>query len=105
VGAGDKPFSLRARIGERLDVEFGLELRAPVALSGPDTAGESLARVSVSQVVGVEVLRRLGIERERYRAEALSRIVDGVDGDLAVTLGAVDDTREALQRLMGGGNE
>ena len=86
----------RADIGFDFDVEFRLELKAPIARAGTDPAGESLLGVALLEVHRIEWLRFVFADRQRDRFRLPAVIVDRRDADLPGTPRAIEDAYEAL---------
>ena len=79
-----------------LNVQLARKRQTPVALARADTARQSLLRVAVLEVLGVEVGRLAAVDGQRDRAVGLPLVVDRVDAYLARLGGVVDDPHEPL---------
>ena len=95
----------RADIRKRLDVEIARQPQPPIAFPRPRAHGQTLRRVAVLQVIGVEMDRLVGVDVQGHRAEHHSLVVDGLDLDRARLCGVVDDARETLERGIRGCGE
>ena len=76
-----------------------------MAFAAAHAAGQALGGVARLQVLGVEMRRLPGRERQGDGAAPLPSVVDGVDRHHAATVVAVDDSSEALPTGLGGGQE
>ena len=86
--------------GERQDVEIGLELEPPVALTVADSARESLVRIPRFEVLGIEVPARVRTDGEGDCCGLIAVVVDGEDLHLAGLIRAVDDPNESHERIV-----
>ena len=70
----------------------------PVALPLARTPGQSLARIAVLEVGGIEVDRLVGVHRQGQRSACLPLVVVCLDADFAAARRVIDDPGEALTR-------
>ena len=91
----------RPNVGERLDVQGGDELKAPIAVAVADPARQALVRAARFQLVGIDSHARPGGHAERDGAEALTGIVDGVNLHRSAVTRVIDDSDEALLNWVG----
>ena len=97
VHAGQKAILPGADVRQRLDVEFAAEeQKAPVAFTLSHALGQTLARVAVLEVVGIEVHRLVGADGQLRGTVLRSGIVEPVDAHRTPDFGVVDDPDETL---------
>lgn len=85
-----------AHVGEYLDWQRGTQLQSPSASPGADAGVHAYIRTAVLQVAGIEVNGLAGANRQRQRAQAVARLVNGRHAYLAVSVRRIDDAGEAL---------
>ena len=90
---------LGADVGQHLKLQRTRELETQVPLPHPDALLQTLVRVTLLQVAGVEVLRLLRTDGERHRTVPSPSLVPGVDAHRARLARAVDHPHEALAPL------
>ena len=85
-----------AGVGVDVQVEFARDLQAPVALAVSHPPGQTLVRVAVLQIVGIEMLYVVCGQCEGHRSEPHARVVSGMHGHRARFVRPVDHPREPL---------
>ncbi len=85
-----------ADVGQHLDVQLAGQFEPPVPLARADADGQSFRRVAELQIVGVEVHRLVGAERETDRLVVRLRPIERGDRHLAFFRRVVDHAHESL---------
>lgn len=96
---------LRARVGQRLDIQRRVQHQPPVALAAADARGDPQRPVAPFQVRGAELKGLPGVQLKRYRPEGEPRIVDGRDRHHARFIGVVDDANHPFAQGIGCGRQ
>ena len=85
-----------AHIGQHFDVQIACQFQTPVARARAGAAGETLARVSILKVSGVELRCRTCIQSQGQRTSAVAVVIDRVDLHVALLTAQIDHSHESL---------